>query len=87
MCLAEMFLIVGLPHFQIAIRYKISELLPWVILTQILRICTQKHCILLSFYATSTSTWALITCNSYFYNFQGLEVSINEYNNYREFTK
>ena len=52
-----------------------SELLPWVIFTQILRICTQKNCILLSSYATSTSIWALITSNSYFYNFQGFVVS------------
>ena len=44
--------------------------------TQILRICIQKHCILLSFCARSTSTWALVTCNSYFCKSQGHVVSI-----------
>ena len=53
-----------------------SELLPWVLFTQILRICIQKHCILLSFCARSTSTWALVTCNSYFCQIQGHVVSI-----------
>ena len=48
-----------------------SKLLPGVISSHILRIWSQKHCILLSFYARGTSTWALVTCDNYFYNVQG----------------
>ena len=52
-----------------------SKLLPGVISSHILRIWSQKHCILLSFYARGTSTWALVTCDNYFYNVQGHAVS------------
>ena len=52
-----------------------SKLLLGLISSHILRIWSQKHCIMLSFYATGTSTWALVTCDNYFYNIQGHAVS------------
>ena len=52
-----------------------SKLLPGVIFTHILKIWSQKHDILFSFYARGTSTWALVRSDNYFFNVQGHAVS------------
>ena len=47
--------------FQVSNIIQGSKLLLWVIATQILRICSQKHCILLSFYGRGTTICTFIT--------------------------
>ena len=64
--------------FPVSKKIQISNLLPWVIATQILRISSQKYCILFSFYGRGTSTCTFVTHDSTDCDNQGHVVSKRE---------
>ena len=64
--------------FPVSKKIQISNLLPWVIATQILRISSQKYCILFSFYGRGTSTCTFVTHDSTDCDNQGHVVSKGE---------